>query len=431
MAKNNNLTDFLTGVADAIRTKKGTSGLINPQDFESEISNIRTEKPEQEKSVSISTNGTTEVTPDTGKALSKVTVTTNVQPTLQEKTVAPTTTQQIVTADSGKDGLSKVTVEAVTSSIDSNIVPENIKKDVTILGVTGTLESLPALTDGYVVRWEREDQLYEITNVKQGNAVNAPATSPVVGQTINWYDYYHKITFPYTPSADVVLTAYTDTEFNNTYYVWSNYSHCAVQTQMMFEAWFNYVNNGHADDGTFSRLVSGYIGALPLSFLLTSVGESYNSQLSRFMQYVSQQDIFTMKQLDQITGCTQQIISIIGADTAPSVTYIDKVKDLLTRAYAILGIQLIQSGTSVLLLDSSKGRTLLKFTGLLETLYDFSQHTSVPTLSNTNAFKGINGICKIIVPDSLYDSWITATNWSTYADYIYKVSEVNGGGAGN
>lgn len=40
MAKNNNLTDFLTGVADAIRTKKGTSDLINPQDFESEISSI-------------------------------------------------------------------------------------------------------------------------------------------------------------------------------------------------------------------------------------------------------------------------------------------------------------------------------------------------------------------------------------------------------
>lgn len=367
MAKNNNLTDFLTGVADAIRTKKGTSGLINPQDFESEISSIRTEKPEQEKSVSISTNGTTEVTPDTGKALSKVTVTTNVQPTLQEKTVTPTTTQQIVTADSGKDGLSKVTVEAVTSSIDSNIVAENIKKDVTILGVTGTLESLPALTDGYVVRWERENQLYEITNVKQGNAVNAPATSPVVGQTINWYDYYHKITFPYTPSADVVLTAYTDTEFNNTYYVVpSNYIHCAVQTQEMFEAWFNYVNNGHADDGTFSRLVSGYIGALPLYFLLTSVGESYNSQLSRFMQYVSQQQIFTAEQLSQITGLTRQIISIIGADTTPSDTYIEQVKALLTEAYAVLGIQLIQSGTSVLLRDSS-GRTLLKFTGLLET----------------------------------------------------------------
>ena len=42
MAKNNNLTDFLTGVANAIRTKKGTSGLINPQDFESEIRTIQT-----------------------------------------------------------------------------------------------------------------------------------------------------------------------------------------------------------------------------------------------------------------------------------------------------------------------------------------------------------------------------------------------------
>ena len=42
MAKNNNLTDFLTGVAGAIREKKGTSALINPQDFDSEILSIQT-----------------------------------------------------------------------------------------------------------------------------------------------------------------------------------------------------------------------------------------------------------------------------------------------------------------------------------------------------------------------------------------------------
>lgn len=58
------------------------------------------------------------------------------------------------------------------------------------------------------------------------------------------------------------------------------------------------------------------------------------------------------------------------------------------------------------------------------TKYDFSQCTAIPTLSNTNAFSGINSICKIIVPDSLYNSWIAASNWSTYADYIYKASEV-------
>ena len=42
MAKNDNLTDFLTDVANAIRTKKGTTALINPQDFSSEIASIQT-----------------------------------------------------------------------------------------------------------------------------------------------------------------------------------------------------------------------------------------------------------------------------------------------------------------------------------------------------------------------------------------------------
>lgn len=58
------------------------------------------------------------------------------------------------------------------------------------------------------------------------------------------------------------------------------------------------------------------------------------------------------------------------------------------------------------------------------TKYNFSQATSVPALTNSNAFKNINKICKIVVPDNLYDQWIAATNWSTYANYIYKASEV-------
>lgn len=78
MAKNNNLTDFLTGVADAIRRKRGTTGKINPQNFEEEISGIPTRKPEQEKAVTITENGITNVFPDSGKTLSKVIITTNV-----------------------------------------------------------------------------------------------------------------------------------------------------------------------------------------------------------------------------------------------------------------------------------------------------------------------------------------------------------------
>lgn len=40
MAKNNNLTDLLKDVANAIREKKGTTSLINPQDFSAEIASI-------------------------------------------------------------------------------------------------------------------------------------------------------------------------------------------------------------------------------------------------------------------------------------------------------------------------------------------------------------------------------------------------------
>ena len=53
--------------------------------------------------------------------------------------------------------------------------------------------------------------------------------------------------------------------------------------------------------------------------------------------------------------------------------------------------------------------------------YDFSNHTSVPTLANTNAFTGISADCQIRVPASLVDAWKTATNWSTYADHIVGV----------
>ena len=53
--------------------------------------------------------------------------------------------------------------------------------------------------------------------------------------------------------------------------------------------------------------------------------------------------------------------------------------------------------------------------------YDFSNHTSVPTLANTNAFTGISADCQIRVPASLVDAWKAATNWSTYADHIVGV----------
>lgn len=56
---------------------------------------------------------------------------------------------------------------------------------------------------------------------------------------------------------------------------------------------------------------------------------------------------------------------------------------------------------------------------------DFSNNATVPTLSNVNAFIGVNANYKIIVPDSLYDTWKTTGNWSNSAvvDKITKASQ--------
>ena len=59
---------------------------------------------------------------------------------LQEKTITPTTSSQTITPDGIYGGLSKVTVNAVTSAIDSDIKASNIRVGTNILGVTGTLE---------------------------------------------------------------------------------------------------------------------------------------------------------------------------------------------------------------------------------------------------------------------------------------------------
>ena len=89
----------------------------------------------QDKTADSSTNTQT-VTFDSGyTGLNTVTINPYV---LDNKTVDPSTND--ITVTSSVDGLSSVTVNAVTSSIDSNISSENIKKDVTILGVTGTYE---------------------------------------------------------------------------------------------------------------------------------------------------------------------------------------------------------------------------------------------------------------------------------------------------
>lgn len=96
-------------------------GLIEKANALPEAGGVET--PTQEKTVDITANGTVVVTPDSGYALSKVTVNVAVpetEPNLQEKTA---TENGEVVPDSGYDGLSKVIVNVPTSSGEGAEIP--------------------------------------------------------------------------------------------------------------------------------------------------------------------------------------------------------------------------------------------------------------------------------------------------------------------
>lgn len=71
----------------------------------------------------------------------------------------PTTSAQTITPESPYDGFDEVKISAVTSSIDANIAAGNIKKDVTILGVTGTYEGSGGGGDVQIIKKEISDSL--------------------------------------------------------------------------------------------------------------------------------------------------------------------------------------------------------------------------------------------------------------------------------
>lgn len=116
------------------------------------IGTMEERKEEEEKTINITANNTYTVIPTEGKTLSKVTAVVTVSPTLQSKSVTPSTSQQIVTSDDGYQGLSQVIVyKAPTETIEITPTKEVQTKQPSDGKVGYSEVTVKPIPDNYII----------------------------------------------------------------------------------------------------------------------------------------------------------------------------------------------------------------------------------------------------------------------------------------
>ena len=553
-----------------------TETLDDYADFVDSIS-TGSSKPEQSKTTNPSTSQVV-VTPDTGYTLSSVTV--NAMPigalntptinsstglvtatigtsgylasgtnkTLQlstqsAQTITPTTTDQTISSG-------KYLTGTQTISGDTNLVAGNIKKDVTIFGVTGTHEgggSATLITKSitqngtYNASSDNADGYSQVTvNVSSGQVEPEPEEKDV-----NFYDYdgtrlysYTKAEFlalesmPENPThagltpigwnwdlsdAQAFVTDYKELEIGQNYltddlktrvYIKIPDSSLTIQLNVKFSNNNNskIVNWGDGQESTYSNTtsISGthtyeksgeykieinhgnsnirFSGnATSGADLISKSGYSGDMSNRVFCSFVKKIELgptdfynsnrYCFSQLCNLETITMPKSTTTANQFFPSFENCTKLKCIIIpkgiaslstdytfqqcRNLKIISLP-INIGSATYTFQSCYDLKKLQYAGQridqfcfaycydLEHLiipksvtyinqyafygssigkYYFSKHTSIPILVNTNAFGNVNPDYKIYVPSSLYNSWITASNWSSIASHIKKIEE--------
>ena len=149
MARVNNLNNFLTDVASAIKTKKGSETAIPAASFDTEILALPSQGTYEQRVLNISANGTQTITPSSGyDAIDELELTVAVpEKQLQSKTYNFTQNTNIqLLPDSGYDGFDTVTLNINVPTIDTsdatataNDIVENKTAYVNGQKITGTI----------------------------------------------------------------------------------------------------------------------------------------------------------------------------------------------------------------------------------------------------------------------------------------------------
>lgn len=204
-------------------------------------------------------------------------------PVISSLSITPTTSQQTITAPSGTDGYSPITVSAVTNSIDANITAGNIKKDVSILGVTGTYEGSgggggSGTTDVPLTRFKDD------TNTEIGthycNFIDSNGNTYKVILLDAQYRNSSTKWCSETSSSVTNMPLYTDLKNSN---VWQAGETATTNTQLILDyctahSYNSYTSTACSHCRSKSFIINGttYYGQLPNTIEVINLAKHYN-----------------------------------------------------------------------------------------------------------------------------------------------------------
>ena len=365
MAKNNNVADLLRDVADAIREKKGTTDLINPQDFSAEIASIET----------------------------------------------------------GGGGAAAGAVNF--RDYDGTILHSFGKDEFLAMTELPELPSQPGLVcQGWnwsledAKEYVREHGILEVgasyitedgkTRLHIRIAAEGRMTAPLYfsqtvanGVAIDWGD----------GSAEETLSGTGDTNTSHTYAAPGEYTISLNPTDGCTLGLSQ--SSSYSVMGSISNTGLVYcnmLQAVEIGKNVTSIGDYAFQNCCSLASIVIPEGVTSIGNYGYVFQSCYSLTSIVIPKGVTSIS-----KYVFSSCYPLASIVIPEGVKSIgnYAFQSCYGMAY----------YDLSQCTSVPTLEGTSVFNGIASDCKIVVPDDLYDIWIAATYWSVHASQIVKASE--------
>lgn len=416
MAKNDNLKDFLTDVADAIREKKGTTDLINPQDFSAEIASIQ----------SGGGGGAVAVSPKAvnfrdydGTILHSYTK----DEFLALTELPPLPTREGLICQEWNWDFADA-VEYVT--------------EYGVLEVGATYITDDGKTRLYITiaaEGRMDVPLYFSQTVANGVTVDwgdGSATETLSGTGNKNTTHHYNAIGDYVISLEVADGCTLGLGHKSSSYcvMGSVGDNGKVYCNMLHKL---EIGKGVTSIETYAFYYCYSLSSVVIPQGVTSIGSKafyycYSLSLIVMPQGLTSIGSTAFRNCKSLSSVAiPQGVTSLGGSAFYFCYSLSSV--VIPQGVTSIGSSLFQECYSLSSVVIPQGITKINSYGFQYcygvAYYDFSALESVPTLSNTNAFSGIPSDCKIIVPDALFDEWIAATNWSSsnIVSKIIKKSE--------